>query len=165
MKIQSFKSGRTRNIYTLCSSLILGIFAFCSVMLLYAGVIEYRNVTKSNLNNYELRTTLTYVATKVRQNDVEDHIKIRTQEDTPVLSILEEVDGETYETAIYYYYGTMYEYYHRLDREFYLENGFKVVNIEDFQFDISDDGLLTLTARNKDNAKETMSVCLNSYAR
>ncbi len=152
------------SIYSICTGILAAVFALCAMMLLAVGIMEYKNIAVSNLETYELRTSLSYVATIVRQNDAENAIGIRNLDGTAVLSITETIDDETYENAIYFYDGALREYFHELKDPFELSNGFEVLAIADFDFCI-DDGILLLTAENSGGKKEQMYINLKSQTR
>ena len=54
---------RSSGIYNICMIIVTLFFAVGSVSLLIVGITEYRNIAVSNLETYELRTSLSYVAT------------------------------------------------------------------------------------------------------
>lgn len=153
------------NIYTICSSIVTGVFMLCSIVLLTAGIMEYKNIAVSNLETYELRTSLSYVATKVRMSETENSVEIRYIDKKPVLSITEDIDGTKYETAIYYFGGNLCEYFHEREDEFSLEDGLNVLSMGDFGFEMEKNGLLKLSAKNSGGKEETMYVCINSKIR
>ncbi len=153
---------RSSGIYNICMIIVTLVFAVGSVSLLIVGITEYRNIAVSNLETYELRTSLSYVATKVRQCDAENMVEIREQQGRTVLSLKEELDGTVYETAIYSLNGRLLEYYHEAGRDFALENGFEVMKIGDLSFEFRGDGLIFLKTVNESGQAETMYVTLNS---
>ncbi|MCR5585207.1 MAG: DUF4860 domain-containing protein [Lachnospiraceae bacterium] len=156
---------RSKRIYSLCMNIVTAIFLVCAVALVTVGVMEYKNIAVSNVENYKLRTSLSYVATKVRQSDKEGCVELKDVKGTKMLLLYEEIDGTTYETSIYWHDGSLREYYHEKGSEFEPENGFEVVPVSAFSFEQRNDGLLAITATDVDGKTESMFVAINSGAR
>ena len=156
---------RSKRIYNLCMNIVTAIFLVCAIALVAVGVMEYKNIAVSNVENYKLRTSISYVATKVRQNDSEGSVELKDRDGTEMLLLYEEYDGTVYETAIYWYNGCLREYYHEKGTEFEPENGFEVVQVSAFDFKRENNGLLSVTATDVDGKQESMYIAVNSGTR
>ncbi len=154
----------SENIYSICTGVLAAVFALCAMLLLTVGIMEYEKIAVSNLENYELRTSLSYVATKVRQSDSEGAVSIRNENGIDILSIKETIDDETYETVIYFYDGKLYEYFHEMSDDFELSNGFEVLSIENFTFETKDN-ILMLLAENSGGKQKKLYIGLKSEIR
>ena len=161
----NFEEKRSKRIYNLCMNIITGVFAVCGLALVAVGIMEYKNIAVTNVETYKLRTSLSYVATKVRQNDCEDSVVLKDVNGTERLLLYEDINDVIYETAIYWYDGALREYYHEKDSTFAAENGFEVVEVSNFDFERRDEGLLKITATDVDGRQESMYICINSYER
>ncbi len=143
----------------LCTIGILGAFAISSLVLAYVGVQVYKNIVSENSNNFKLRTSLSYVATKVRQADVEGMVYLDHRDNTDIIVIEEEIEGVPYERLLYFYKGRLYEVFHEKGGEFYLDQegyGYEIMEIESFHMEnLGDTGLL-LTAKNGSGEEESL---------
>ncbi len=156
---------RSKRIYNFCMNVVTAVFLICALALVAVGVMEYKNIAVSNLETYKLRTSLSYVATKVRQSDKEECIKLEDRDGTQMLLLYEDIEDVIYETAIYWCDGSLREYYHEKGTEFAPENGFEVVAVTAFDFEEKDEGLLLITATDVDGKKESMYIGMNSVTR
>ena len=142
--------------------IILGIFAISCLVLINIGIRVYQNVVIANDNNFELRTSLSFVATKLRQTDTSDSIRIEELEGTRVLVMGEEIDGRQYETLIYFKEGVLYELFKEPDTQYNLDYGMEVMEIEDFSMELYDNGSLLLTARNSMGDEDELTLRFRS---
>ena len=149
----------------LCTIGILGAFAIASLVLANVGVRVYKNIVLENSNNFKLRTSLSYVATKVRQADAEGMVYIDRRENTDMLVMEEEVEGVSYERLIYYYKGKLYEVFHEKGGEFYLDAeayGYTIMEIEGFDMESKGDSGLRLSAVNSSGEEEALVLNLRT---
>ncbi len=146
-------------------NIISWVFAVCSLALVAVGVMEYKNIAVTTMETYKLRTSLSYVATKIRQCDCENCIEIKDVNGTKMLLLYEDVGNERYETAIYWHDGVLREYYHEKGAEFLPQNGFEVVDVNGFDLEPYGDGIIKVTATDIDGGKESMYITVNSVCR
>jgi hypothetical protein len=142
--------------------LILGIFAISCLILTNIGIRVYQNVVLANDNNFELRTSLSYVATKIRQTDTEGYPKIEQKDGVDVLVLGEEIDGSIFETLIYHMDGNLYEIYHEAGADYELDYGQETMEIQDFTIQLANTGMVTFTATNHAGEQETLTVSLRT---
>ena len=161
----NFEEKRSKRIYNLCMNIVTAVFAVCGMALVAVGIMEYKNIAVTNVETYKLRTSLSYVATKVRQSDCEDSVILKDVDGTEMLLLYEEADGDIYETAIYWYDGALREYYHEKGTAFSPQNGFEVVAVSAFDFEQKEEGMLRITATDVDGRRESMYISVNSYER
>lgn len=142
--------------------LILGIFAVSSLFLVDIGVQVYKNVVVANNDNFELRTSLSYVATRVRQADGEGMVYLEEIGGLNVLVLEEELEGEYYQTLVYYMDGWLFE--HFMEKGGYFEPGYGMQTFEmaDFTMQETESGQLHLTAVNKAGDAEELYLALRS---
>ncbi len=160
-----YEEKRSKRIYNLCMNIITWVFAVCGMALVAVGVMEYKNIATTTVETYKLRTSLSYVATKVRQNDTANGVELKELNGTKTLLLYETAEGKTYETAIYWYDGILREYYHEKGSEFEPRNGFEVLAVEGFDFERSTDGMLRITATDIGGRKESMYINVDSTER
>ena len=146
----------------LSTILILGAFAIAALILANIGVRVYQNVVLANDNNFELRTSLNYVATKVRQKDTIDSVKIIQKDGIDILVLGYDVDGNTNETLIYFNNGNLCEHIQEAGSEFELNYGFQMIEISSFSMELDEDGYLHLTAQNKAGESDELYLYLRA---
>lgn len=91
--------------------LLLVLFASGIFMLSASTSDAYKRIQNSGDDDAKLRTAMSYISTKVKQNDREEALQVvqRMDMDTPSLVIREVLLGETYETWIYFSEGELRE--------------------------------------------------------
>lgn len=143
-------------------AILFFVFALSGVLLVTIGLNVYKNIVLANDGNFELRTSLSYVATKIRQNDTLGKTSIKEKDGVTVLVMGEEVEGEVFETLIYHYDGYLRELYKEKDAEYELNYGFEIMEVEDFAIEETEEGLLILKAENKAGDTQTLSISLRT---
>ncbi len=138
---------------------ILGAFAIAALVLANVGIRVYQNVVVANNENFELRTSLNFVATKVRQKDTGATLRIEEIKGIPMLIMTyTESNGMKGETLIYFHDGYLREYMRLAGIDFNPDLGMEMIEISDFTMEI-EGNILTMTAVNK--AGETDSLKLS----
>ena len=141
---------------------ILGIFAVSALFLVNIGVQVYKNIVTANNDNFELRTSLSYMATKVRQADSAGMIELREIDGVKVLVLGEENEDGAFETYLYFWDGYLYE--HFMEKDGYFEPGYGMETFEaaSFVMEETKEGQLYLKAEN--NAGDTQELYLTLRA-
>lgn len=137
-------------------------FFFCGIFLIVISLQVYENIVIANEENFELRTSLSYVATKIRQADTVGQTFMEEKDGVNVLVLGEEIEGEIYQTYIYYMDGYLYELYGEEDMEYELDYGMEVMEIQDFSMEFLTDHLIILTASNYAEDTDTLTVFLRT---
>jgi hypothetical protein len=119
-------------------------------------------VVLANDNNFELRTSLSYVATKIRQTDTVGYPKMEQKDGVDVLVLGEEIEGNMFETLIFHKDGSLYEIYQEAGAEYELEYGQETMEIEKFTMQLTNSGMVTLTAVNHTGDEESLTVSLRT---
>ena len=142
--------------------ILLCMFAISSLILINIGLNVYKNVVLANNANFELRTSLSYVATKIRQSDTVGRTYIDEKNGIPVLVLGEEIDGNIYETLIYHYNGHLCELYREEGMDYELDYGLEIMEIKEFSIEDMDDGLLKMVAKNKAGDEDKLMISLRT---
>ena len=142
--------------------LILGAFAISSLVLANVGIQVYHNVVKSNNEDFELRTSLNYVATRVRQIDNGTARMIKKDGIDALKLEYEGSTGYVYEVYIYYYDGYLREHTCLTGDPFELDYGFEMIEISDFRIELDTGKTLKMTAKNKAGETESMVLTLRT---
>lgn len=116
----------------------------------------------ANDNNFELRTSLSYVATKIRQTDTVGYPKMEQKDGVDLLILGEEIEGNMFETLIFHKDGSLYEIYQEAGAEYELDYGQETMEIENFSIQLTSTGLVTLTAMNHAGDQESLTVSLRT---
>lgn len=111
----------------LLTLLLLCVFAACVLSVLLTGAGTYRRLTERDRTSYDSRTAAQYLATKVRQADRQGAVSVRDFEGRDALVLTEEIDGEWYETRIYYCDGYLRELFTASDSDLAPEDGEKIL--------------------------------------
>ncbi|MCR5428640.1 MAG: DUF4860 domain-containing protein [Lachnospiraceae bacterium] len=142
--------------------IIIAFFAIAALVLLSAGTREYERIVLAANENFELRTSLSFVATKIRQYDSEGCVSVEKIDGTDVLVLREEIEGDIYDTMVYFRNGYLCEL---MQAEGYgdpdLDFGFEAIEIDSFEIK-GGDGTITLSAGNAGGSKESLTVYLRS---
>lgn len=139
---------------------LLCSFVIGSLVLVNVGVHVYKNIAQNNAENFCLRTSLSYVATKVRQHDGAGDISVKEIEQVPVLVLTDEKDSDTYRTMIYCYDGALRELYQEEGMEYTLKDGQEIMELSDFYVE-QKEGQLFVTVENQ-KEQEHMVLSLRS---
>jgi len=88
---------------------LFSVYAICALLLAAIGATVYRDTATVMKHNYDERTSILYVAEKVRQNDAEGAVRIERFAQGDALVFIEPVDGQEYETWLYVQNDVLYE--------------------------------------------------------
>lgn len=124
---------------------LLSVFIIGLLSLTIVGVSSYRSINERVDNAYNARSSLSYVATKIRQNDRADAISITRLDNTPVLVLSEGIDGKIYETRIYSYQNNLYEDFSESKRELTLGKGQIITPAKSFDVRFIADRLIKIS--------------------
>lgn len=141
---------------------ILGIFAVSALFLVNIGVQVYKNVVTANNDNFELRTSLSYMATKVRQADCEGMVELRDIDGVRVLVLGEEDEDGAFETYIYFWDGYLYEHFMEKDGYFEPGYGMETFEVSSFRMEETDAGQLYFKAENGAGDTEELYLSLRT---
>jgi hypothetical protein len=85
------------------------VYAACALLLCVIGAEVYRTTAATMQNNYDQRTSVLYVAEKVRQNDLDGTVRVDRVDDTDALVLVEKQSGRDYETWLFVKDEVLYE--------------------------------------------------------
>lgn len=107
--------------------LLFAVFAVCVLLLLLTGANIYQKVTRADQANYERRTGVQYLTTRIRQADVQGGLRAGKFEENDALILTEEIAGEIYETFVYCYDGYIRELFASPDSGLSPKDGDKIL--------------------------------------
>ena len=132
---------------------LLCVFAFGALMAVILGSNTYSGIKAGMDSNFEYRTPLSYISTKIRQNDDVNSIRIIEKDGTKAL-VLEKLDnGEICQTWIYEYQNSLYEVYVEKGALFHLEDGLSIIPSYGLEFNLKDRLLEITTADHQGNTR------------
>lgn len=153
---------RTALVHLVSVLLIIGIFAVSAMVLVNVGAIIYKNIAENNLETFQVRTSLSYVKTKINQYDSVEGVRVEEKDGRMQLVLSETIDGVVYETVVYFYKGKLLEILHEQGTDFKPEDGFTILSVD--KFDISEkNGIVRLEATDKAGESEKMFVKIRSH--
>lgn len=143
---------------------LFGVFAVSALALVTIGADVYRHTVQDMSDNYDARTAIAYVTEKVRQNNVllsddTPSVALSTISGEPALVLTSEIDGEAYDTFLYYYEGYLKELYMRRDAylgENVLDAGQNILELSDLTFETAADNLLSVTMTTSDGRERRL---------
>lgn len=151
------RQGTRHQVDSLLMLLLFGVFAVCVLSVLLTGAKAYRGLTDRDQTAYDRRTCVQYIATRVRQGDVEGGVTVEPFGDTTALCMTQ----EGYVTRVYWHDGYLMELYTSADAELYPEDGEKIMPLESLSLTM-EDGLLTAEIGTTGGVVDTLKLSLRS---
>jgi len=142
---------------------LITLFAATSLALVLIGAKQYRFVTNAMTENHEDRTTSSYLAEKIRQNDTEDAITICDLMGVPALSIVSTEEGFTFITYIYYYENYLREIVVTENSKFSLSSGEEIIALKDFNIAFENDTLIRADVMDSTGQKQILFFPIRSH--
>ncbi len=141
---------------------LMSLFAVMALIVVIIGADAYDKVSRDMESNADLRIPLSYAASKVRQCDSKDAVRIIEKDGTSVL-VLESSDGQAvYETWIYSYNDFLHEVTIEQGTEFELADGIAILPVYGFEVASMDPGLLKVTASDRSGRRLELLLALRS---
>lgn len=143
------------SITAIAAMLLLAVFSLSILGVLLSGAQVYRNLTNQGAEDYNRRTCLQFLSTKLKQAQTPDSVEIQQFGDGDALFILEKYGNRTFVTRIYCHNGWLMELF-SLDAEgFAPEDGEKILPLDSLKITESE-GLMTLQAISRN---EVWQIC------
>jgi len=124
----------------LMALMVLLVFALCILLVLLTGTRVYQRLLDNGETSFTNRMSVRYITTRIHQAQ---SVSLEDFEGCPALVLPEEVDGERYNTLVYWYDGFIRELYCIEGANLLPEDGEKVLEIQEPFLSITDD-LLTV---------------------
>lgn len=112
------------------------------------GANVYENINERANENFNSVTALSYVSSKVRQEDVSSAISVEKQGGVCVLKIRESYDGTAYDTKIYTKDGNLKELFSAADSNIALADGLDIMKLKNIEFEMEKPNLLRVSIDN-----------------
>jgi hypothetical protein len=135
---------------------LLGVFAMTALLVAVMGAQVYSHAADKLQANFDTRTSLVYIAEKVRQCPGE-RIEVERMGGSTALVLTEQYDGVDYESWIYAHDGKMYELLIKKGDPMSPGDGQRIMDLE--SLDIEKDGdLLTVTIVNAGGNEDSLTL-------
>jgi len=125
-------SRRGRVIQTTCIIILLFSLGVSTCILIRAGYGSFSRMNEFQDECLNTRVATNYLSMHIRRSDARDSVRI---DDSPLgtrLVLIEDIEGETYETRIYLYDGYLRESFVSAESPFNEENGFEIIQLDSF---------------------------------
>lgn len=146
----------TRKMDTVFIVCLFVLFSFTAGLFVILGATQYRATVDSMNHNYEVRTTSSYLAEKVRQHDTDAGITVTDFCGTKAIALFDTIDGKTYTTYIYYYDGALRELMVGDTASYSPGSGQSIISISSFEPELCDSGLIYITYSDTDGTPHHM---------
>lgn len=129
---------------------LFGVFTFSALMLVSVGAEVYRHTVSDMSENYETRTSISYITEKIRQNDYaygSENICISELSGKQALTLVQDIDGEIYYTHLYFYDGYLKELFSKSGGylgDNTLAAGQNIMELTDFQLEQTTENLFSI---------------------
>lgn len=132
--------------------LLFCLFASCAFLVVMTEAGVYQETARNMEDTYSTGTALTYVAEKIHSHDREGDILLTDMGGETALLLLDETDGEQYETYIYPAGNHLYELVVKAGTQVSPSMGEEILEVKDFAIEEKPGGFLELSARDSDGA-------------
>lgn len=125
---------------------LLCIFALCAFLVVMTGANVYQGTVRNLEDTWSTGTALSYVTEKIRQHDTDGSIILTELDGETALLLLDEINGEIYETYIYPHDDSLYELVIRAGTEISASMGEEILPVKNFSITEKPGGFLELSA-------------------
>lgn len=137
---------------------LLCVFAASSLLIVMIGANVYQGTVRGMDRNYDMRTSLSYVSEKLRQNDVAGGVYVAELEGSNALVLVHDFGGTVYETWIYSYDGELRELLVKQGTAT-RDAGRKIMDLSDFHAEL-DNGRVTVSVTASDGVTASVTQLL-----
>lgn len=142
-----------QSLSTLVSLGLLAVFAVLILSVLLGGAGIYRRLTRQGQHQFDSRTCIQYIATKVRQ--APEGVQADTFETVDALVIPQTYGDVPYLTRVYCYDGWLMELFTPASGEFSPEDGQRLMPARELSFSI-EEGLLKAQLTDESGGERTL---------
>ena len=154
--------GRSGAAGTIAALTLTCVFGATMLMSLATGAIVYRNVTERVESASGRRVGLTYITAKIHAYDQEGQVLAGQFGGQDAVYLLQELDGEMYETILYVYEGQLMELLCEQGWELGPADGMGITGAQALEVSEPEPGLLRLSYTGADGQTETADIFLRS---
>ncbi|MDL2232474.1 DUF4860 domain-containing protein [Ruminococcaceae bacterium OttesenSCG-928-L11] len=141
---------------------LFGAFIVTALIVAFMGAEVYSGTVENMNRNFDTQTSLTYVSTKIRQNDVSDAVRIDSLGGVQALVLEQSVEGEVYQTWIYCYDGFLKEMFIKQGTEIAPEFGASIMEVDSFALTELSEDLLQVSTTDRNGNPISMMIGLRT---
>ncbi len=145
--------------------LLGAVFLFLSIGLVLLGGSVYSQTLSAASENDELRTTFSYIANQIRRADSHGAVETGRLDAVPALLLNQDFEGIACVTYLYYWEGSLRELFVEKDTELGPEAGLPLIELAGLDFQMDDQGLLTIEAAFDSGGSQRMLLSCRSQGR
>ena len=149
---------RTAAVFSLCA-----LFAVLAMGLTLLASSVYRSTAADADQNYTQRAALSYLVNQIRRSDETSCVALTEFGGSDAIALTERLDEAEYITLLYCYDGQLRELYTEKGTELTPADGTAILALERISL-LEEDGLVRVTAEDKDGNLFAASVALRSGA-
>lgn len=154
---------RNHIISILCTISLFCVFAISGISVVTLGANVYKGIVADMDANYTSRTCLSYLRSKIRQNDEKDSVSVaQLQSGKTALVLTQQYYGTSYETWIYAWEGSLKELFTQSEKNPDFENGQTILNISEFSVCLAQKNLLEIHVTDVEGKPNTLYINLQS---
>ena len=159
-----FKQEKKHTVDVLFVITLFCVFAVSIVVATTLGAKVYKNIVDDMDNNFNSRTSYSYIINKIHQSDSNGLISVGTYDGYDSLDISEEINNIMYSTHLYCYNGSLMELFARSDQDFDPSFGTELFKLDSFSVIPVTDHLIKFEFTPAGGDVETLFVHLRSNA-
>lgn len=129
------------------------VFTVSALTVIVTGARTYRNISSDTNENYNLRTSLSYINEKVRQADQAGSVLVGDFQGIDALLLKESYEGTEYITYIYPYEHELKELLVRSDTDLEPSSGTTIMTIESCSFRQIADHLISVETTDSEGSR------------
>ncbi len=138
------------------------VFLISAISVIICGARVYENTSADSRTNYEIRTSLSYITEKIRQNDTAGGVGLQTFDATTAITMHSTYDAHDYITYIYYYDGSLRELFTASENTFMPEAGTVITKISGMTMTEQTHGSILITILDSSDRPHTILVHPNT---
>lgn len=124
------------------------VFAVSALTVMLLGSNVYKKIVTNTNNNFDTRTSLIYISTKIHQNDRAGSVYLAELEDITALFIEQDIGDEVYLTVIFHDAGYIKEIFTEKNNDFDKSYGKEIIKSGSLTFADMGDKLIKLVNTN-----------------
>jgi len=154
------KKSHAHTIHVLFILALFAVFAVSALTVAVMGADVYSKIVRGMNANFDTHTSLTYVTTKIRQND--GGIYLDSIDGIPALVLEQDIDGNIYRTWIFHHDGYLREAFVSKDTRLTVDFGVAIMRTDSFTITPERENLLRLNSTNRDGLSAETLICVKT---
>lgn len=124
---------------------LLCVFTASALFVVLIGANVYKSTVADMGENFDIRTSITYISTKIRQNDTPGGIFVAKLDDVDALVLEQNLNEQVYQTWIYHCDGELREIFSKKGNPVHVTDGQTIMSMPDLKIEETEDRMLRFT--------------------